>query len=254
MKKKFIFIMFLCLTLLCGCSMGVELDAQQNNLVAEYVAGVLINHSYNHSNRYEFSESENESEEATTDEPEKPTVESETTEPEQPTGEDESKPGETTPSEDETTGKEETTTAPKEFEFEEILGLENISVKCDGYEITESMDADPEGFFVLDAETGYEFVIVNFILTNTSEQVATINTADKNIVLKARFNKEYKYNNYDASILKNDLTGLKDVEIESGAEYKAVTVFMIPTDVADSIDNFILTVASDDVEGVFTIK
>lgn len=234
--------------------MGVELDAQQNNLIAEYAAGVLIKHSYNHSNRYEFSASENESQEAPTDESEQPTDESETTEPEQPTVEDESKPDETTPSEDETTGKEETTTAPKEFEFEEILGLENITVKCDGYEITESMDADLEGLFVLDAETGYKFVVVNFTLTNISEEVTTINTADKNIILKASFNKDYKYNNYDASILGSDLTGLKEVLIEAGAEYKAVTVFMVPADIADSIDTFILTVASDDVEGVFIIK
>lgn len=252
--------MILCLTLLCGCSMGVELDSQQNNLVAEYAAGVLIKHSYNHSNRYEFSASEDETEEEPTVEPEKPTDESETkepetTEPEKPTDEDESKPEESTPSEEETTGgSEETTTAPKEFEFEEVLGLENVSVKCDGYEVTESLDADPEGFFVLNAETGYKFVVVNFTLTNTSEETVTVNTADDNIILKSSFNKDYKYNNYDASILKNDLTGLKDVSIEAGAEYKAVTIFMVPADVADSIDTFILTVASDDVEGVFTLK
>ena len=218
--------------------MGVDLDSEQNNLIAEYAAGVLIKHSYNHSNRYEFSASEDETEEEPTVEPEKPTDEGETVEPEKPTS-----------------SEEETTTAPEEIKFEEVLGFENISVECDGYEVTESLDADPNGLFELVAETGYKFVVVNYMLTNTSEEEITVNTADKNIILKACFNNDYKYNNYDASILGNDLTVSKDVLIEAGAEYKAVTIFMVPEDVVDSIDSFIITVASDNnIEGVYTIE
>lgn len=241
--------------------MGVDLDSEQNNLIAEYAAGVLIKHSYNHSNRYEFSASEDETEEEPTVEPEKPTDEGETVEPEKPSGEDETKKPDKPTEEDEskpekpTSSEEETTTAPEEFKFEEVLGFENISVECDGYEVTESLDADPNGLFELVAETGYKFVVVNYMLTNTSEEEITVNTADKNIILKACFNNDYKYNNYDASILGNDLTVLKDVLIKAGAEYKAVTIFMVPEDVVDSIDSFIITVASDNnIEGVYTIE
>ncbi len=224
--------------------MGVELNLQQNNMVAEYAAGVLVKYSYNHSNRYGLSLSDED----------EPGSEQETTEPEQPTSEDETT--EPSVSQDETTEQpttsddnKETTEAVEEFKLEQVLGLENITVKCDGYEVMESIDADPEGYFVLDAESGYEFVVVNFTLTNTSDETVMVSTADSNIILKGTFNEKYRYNNYDASILRNDLTVLKDTEIEGGAEYKAVAIFMVPADVSESIESFVIKIASDSSDG-----
>lgn len=230
--------------------MGVELDSKQNNLVAEYAAGVLIKYSYNHSNRYKFSDEELDEEDAT--EPDEPTSEDETTEP--PTTSE----NETSTSENETTDADDNnkeTEQPEELQLEQVLGLENVSVKCDGYEVIEEMDADPEGYFVLTAESGYKFVVLNFILTNMSDEAVTVNTVDRNIILKAAFNEKYKYNNYDASILRNDLTMLKNVTIDAGSDYKAVAIFMIPEDVADSIESFVVMIASDDHDsGVYIIE
>lgn len=124
--------------------------------------------------------------------------------------------------------------------------MSQATLKYDSYTVVDRYNADPEGYFELVAEPGCEFVVVKYILSNSTGSDVVVDNSSKNIIVKAGINKEYMYNNYDASILLNDLTNLKKVKIAAGDKFEAVIIFMVPSDVASSIEKFSFTVLSGD--------
>lgn len=257
--------------------MGVELDSKENDLIAEYAAGVVLLHSHYYNDRYDkpwMYESENEEptteiptmEDPTTEEPttEAPTIEEPTTD-EGGTKEDDTKPNDSTnestdkePSSGGQSGENVTTEPPteeEELDLTEVFGTHPVRVSYVDYTVCTSYDVDPDGFFEILPDKGCSFLVLNFTLNNRSFVSQTVSTLDKELIIKLTINDEEKFNNYDASMLMNDLTVLKDTTLESGEEYKAVIIYMIPTEVAENIDSMFIEVASDmDVKGKLELQ
>ncbi len=251
--------------------MGVELDSKENDLIAEYAAGVVLLHSHYYNDRYDkpwMYESENEEptteiptmEDPTTEEPttEAPTIEAPTIE--EPTT-DEGGTNESTEKEPSSGGQsgENVTTEPpteeEELDLTEVFGTHPVRVSYVDYTVCTSYDVDPDGFFEIIPDKGCSFLVLNFTLNNRSFVSQTVSTLDKELIIKLTINDEEKFNNYDASMLMNDLTVLKDTTLESGEEYKAVIIYMIPTEVAENIDSMFIEVASDmDVKGKLELQ
>lgn len=251
--------------------MGVELDSKENDLIAEYAAGVVLLHSHYYNDRYDkpwMYESENEEptteiptmEDPTTEEPttEEPTTEAPTIE--EPTT-DEGGTKESTDKEPSSGGQsgENVTTEPpteeEELDLTEVFGTHPVRVSYVDYTVCTSYDVDPDGFFEILPDKGCSFLVLNFTLNNRSFVSQTVSTLDKELIIKLTINDEEKFNNYDASMLMNDLTVLKDTTLESGEEYKAVIIYMIPTEVAENIDSMFIEVASDmDVKGKLELQ
>ena len=223
MRKNFIVIMIICAMLFGGCVKSVDISSKENSLIAEYAAGLLIKNSNYYKDRYYFWDEEDVSQEV--------------------------------PSEDESS-QEETDESPStinpddkpdnevEKELAKVFNLSQATLKYDGYVVVDRYNADPEGYFELVAEPGYDFVVVKYIVNNNGSEDIVVDNSSKNIIVKAGINKEYYYNNYDASILLNDLTNLKNVKIAAGDKFEAVIMFMIPSDISSSIEKFSFTVMS----------
>lgn len=278
--------------MLTGCKMGVELDSKENDLIAEYAAGVVLLHSHYYDDRYDKpwmkeSEAEASTEDSTTEEPtvEEPTTEEPTTEtptqtnPEQgtengekpsadgekpsgegssggekPSGEGNEGSGEKPTGDGGSTG-EKPTEEPEILDLTEAFGTHPVEVKYVDYTVCDSMDVDPEGFFEIVPDRGCSFLVLNFTLSNRSFVNQTVNTEDKGVIIRLTINGEDKYNNYDASMLMNDLTMLSDVTLESKEEYPVVIVYMIPTEAAENIENMYIEVASDmEMKGQYVLK
>ena len=287
MKRRFLCISILCILLLSGCKIGVDLDSKENALIAEYAAGVMIMHSHYYDDRYdkpwmynteteEPSEEESSEEEPTTEEPttEEPTTKEPTTEEpttsegekpsqdadnpsggsegEKPSGDSDDKPSQG--GNEKPTGEPETE-APEELNLTEVFGTHPVEVSYVDYLVCDSYDVDPDGFFEIVPEKGNAFLVLNFTLNNRSFVKQTVSTGSEEIIVRLTVNDEEKYNNYDASMLMNDLTSLKEVTLESKEVYNAVIIYMIPTEIADNIDSMYIEVATDmDNKGILELK
>ena len=227
MRKRFIAITILCIMLFSGCVKGVDISPKENTLIAEYAAGLLIKNSNYYKDRYYFWDEEDVSQEI---------------------------PSENESSQDETDeapstiNPDDKPTDVVEKELAKVFGLSQVALKYDSYVVVDRYNADPEGYFELVAETGYDFVVVKYILSNNTGNDIVVDNSSKNIIVKAGINNTYMYNNYDASIMLNDLTNLKNVNVSAGGNFEAVIIFMVPSYVATSIEKFSFTVLSGDTK------
>ena len=246
--------------------MGIDLNAKENDLVAEFAAGMLIPYSYLYEDRYDTWKT---TEAETTAPSEEPTIPDE-----EPTIPDED------PTEDATedvtgeagtgeagTGDGEPVIKPSDenpsqgndpdktkLELCQVFGTHPVEIIFNGYDVCEGYDI-AGGLFEITPEHGCKFVVVKFIVHNKSFEDKVISTVDKDVIIRGIFNDKLISNNYDAAVVANDLTVLKDVKIKSAEKYEAVLFFMIPSDVADNIDSFVLEVANDmDEKGQLIIK
>lgn len=247
--------------------MGFDLDAKENDLVAEFAAGMLIPYSYLYENRYDTWKTQEEEPTLPSEEPtipdEEPTIPDEEEPTDEPTedvsgeaGTGEDGTGEGGPvikptDEDPTEGNNPDKT---KLEFCEVFGTHPVEINYSGYEVCEGYDV-AGGLFEISPEHGCKFVVVKFSLHNKSFEDKVISTYDKEIIIRGIFNGKTRSNNYDASEIENDLTVLKDVKLKSKEKYEAVLLFMIPSAEADNIESFVLEVANNmDEKGQFIIK
>lgn len=228
--KKNMFIAFLASAFfLSGCAKAVDLTEEENNLVAEYAAGVLIDRSYYVENKYI----------------EETTVET--------TSIEESTSGDTPiidPSE--TSVVEETTTETNNFDIAKELGVEGLKITYIGYSVVNEYPDDPDAMFTFQSEPGFQFLVIDFEMTNNSDADITVNTAADLPVFQADFNGDYQYNNY-GSLLTNDLSNLKDVSIKSGESFQSVLIFMVRESVLTNLDDSKITIKLSGSNDMITI-
>lgn len=198
MRRKITAVGMILLTAACmaGCTKAKNLTEEENNMVAQYAANIIIENSYKYKNRY--PESQNTSEEETN------VAETET---------------ETTPQETETTPESENNM------FTAAINTAGITAKYNGYKVVKEYPDHDEALFTFEAQSGYSFVVFNIELSNTGNESMSLNTVKDNPLYKIKLNNR-NYNNY-ANLLLNDISGLKDVVIEAHGTYDAVLVFMV---------------------------
>lgn len=250
MKKRISVLLIICMLVMSGCSVGIDLDANESDLVAEFAAGMLIPYSYLYENRYDtWKTKEEETTIPDVEEPtQEPTIEEPTTEPSTDSeGDPVIKPSDENPTQGDESGKD-------KLELCQVFGTHPVEINYNGYTVVDGYDI-AGGLFEITPEHGCKFVVVNFLVHNKSFEDKTIATVDKEVILRAVINETTRCNNYDATVLTNDLTMLKDVTIKSGEKYETVLLFMIPSEVADNIESFVIEVASDmEEEGQLIIK
>ena len=230
MKKRIALfsILILCAGFFTGCgNTPAILDSEDGvNMVAQYAAGILIERTDSYALKYPDKDKKvtPETEEETTAPPE--TESTETT------------PTDETIPEGETVPEEETETQSEEevFNLASILGLgENVSISYTGYDVCAEYDVND--FFSFEAEEGCKFLVLKFNLANNSGETVTVNTEEKNIIFKIQIDygepEERQVNNY-SNLALNDITGLKNVEIEAGGTMEGVVVFMLEDKIIDN--------------------
>lgn len=180
-------ISILAVSTLCGCSaFKLDLTASEHDKIAEYAAYALLGDAEEYKNKLLPQEevdrilAEREVESQIKQEMEnlnnRPT-----TKPQEPTKPQETiKPGETT--------SNKPTTKPDEPDvvknLDDIMNIENVSVQYSGYELCNIYPNDPSEFVVLKAKDGKQFVVLSFVLQNTSNQQVDCNILGRDIVYR----------------------------------------------------------------------
>lgn len=223
MKRRIVLIVCICIMfILSGCTKAIDLTEEQNDIVAQYVADIMLNKDYyiNYSNLDII-------EEETTKEEETPPVE-------EPTSEDDTNP-ETPSTSDVTEPTQEETTAPEKtvFNLDKLYGLKDVEITYKSYKVVTEYPDEPDALFTLDLEEGHKFLVVEFDIKNKANVDIELSSADSRKVVKAYIN-EKDVNNY-ANILINNIPTLKKFPIDAGKTTTGVLIFSVEEKEADSI-------------------
>lgn len=219
MKKRITFITFFIVMamILTGCTKEIDITTEQNDIVAEYIAGILVKNSYFYMDKYEDlketyayedeSEPETETETITPEtEPETPVI-NPSDDPDMPTSETE-------------------TSSDGKWHVAEAIGLSPLEIEYVSYDITNEYPKDEESLFSFTAEYGYTFIVLNFKLYNNTEEAVTVNNSRLKPAIKLYINDFAPTYNY-GNLMFNDITNLKEVTVNSESSYDGIIVFMV---------------------------
>lgn len=248
MKKFSLIIIAAMMSLsLVGCGDEVTLTEEQNDLIAEYVAGVMLKYSYD--NEWEYTKVRtalNKYESKGTSYAQSALITASTAANTKSTTSAATKASTTTGTTTATTaangtttsnGTTTATTAASDKDaltsVAEALGITNATISVKGASANERYPMD-EYAVCLSAKDGYKIVAVEFDIKNTSGQEITLNTASSGVSM--RLNIGGKTVVQSASLLTNDIIALNNVKVAAGDTYTAVACFQVSDGVADSSD------------------
>lgn len=230
--KKFLtgLLVLLCMAALTGCGKNdISLTNEENDLVAEYIAGTLLKYSYDNEWKYQKLNTAQKTGVTTT-----AGTNSSTQTPTQSQAGNSQKPTASSSSAASTTasasGKAGTTSTDLMGSLPSALGLSGVTVKYKDYVTGSSYPSD--AYVSVPAQSGCEVVAVELTLTNTSGQAVTLNSSG-NVTFKLEVGGTV-VSNY-ASILKNDITTLKNVSLAAGASKDVVILFQVKESDASSV-------------------
>ncbi len=232
-------LVLLCMAALTGCGKNdISLTNEENDLVAEYIAGTLLKYSYDNEWKYQKLNTAQKTGVTTT-----AGTNSSTRTPTQSQAGNSQKPTASSSSAASTTasasGKAGTTSTDLMGSLPSALGLSGVTVKYKDYVTGSSYPSD--AYVSVPAQSGCEVFAVELTLTNTSGQAVTLNSSG-NVTFKLEVGGTV-VSNY-ASILKNDITTLKNVSLAAGASKDVVILFQVKESDASSVAGASMTATS----------
>lgn len=239
--KKFLtgLLVLLCMAALTGCGKNdISLTNEENDLVAEYIAGTLLKYSYDNEWKYQKLNTAQKTGVTTT-----AGTNSSTQTPTQSQAGNSQKPTASSSSAASTTafasGTAGKTSTDLMGSLSSALGLSGVTVKYKDYVTGSSYPSD--AYVSVPAQSGCEVVAVELTLTNTSGQAVTLNSSG-NVTFKLEVGGT-GVGNY-ASILKNDITALKNVSLAAGASKDVVVLFQVKESDASLVAGSSMTATS----------
>lgn len=252
MKKKFILAtVFVMLCMLCGCLEATPLTDSEMDAVAEYASSLLLKYDKNYRTPLYYAE-ERETKLTPTPTP-LPVPENPTATP-TPTPSQSTTP-ENTPSVNPTAGATATPTptptpVPNRYDDEEtgrqlteIMGAENITVSCTGFEIMKSVQSTE--YFSLVAKEGRQYVVVSFRLSNSTEKDLVFDASGSGLEYSLDINTG-KVSRVSLSMLENDLQYM-EIPVPAKGTADAVLVFEIADEEINTIHLIIKNESEDSV-------
>lgn len=220
---------------LSGCGDKVSLTNEQNDMIAEYVAGSLLKHSYDN----EWNYTKLNSAQAATKSSTKATAS---------TG---SGMGQTTATTaagttgsaaSAATGATKTTAATKAASsISEALGLSGVDISYKDISIGDRYPTDAYAVCV-PAQSGHKIVAVELTIKNTSGTTVKAVTKNSAVTMKLSLGSS-TYSQYK-SMLKNDICALDGVSIKPEESYTAAAIFQVPSESAVKTSDMKLEVLS----------
>ena len=245
MKKVISYLMICrCCFMLCGCTEYPNMKQEDYDLVAEYTAGLLLKYSKTADNRLmnieeAYLELETEEEKIVEEEVPEEVVEEEV--PEEPTEPE-------TPVIDNTEQNEEVSMVP----IQEAMGLGDLSIAINGYEIKDSYPDSGEMFFALDAGEGNKLLVVKIALMNNTDSNIDINMIEQNITYKVSLNGSgYKF--ALSTMLLDDLSTYVGT-IDSGSSAELVLISEWSEELLNSMSNPMLSIKNGELSGQYSIQ
>ncbi len=247
MKKrmiKFLLIMMIGCFGLCGCGSFPNLTANEQQLIAEYAAGILLQNSEASSNRLTDIEGVIlEKEELI---PEEPDVEPEHKE--EPVVDEDNNQDEV-PVIDNTVDNE--TEMLPSMPMNELLGLETLRIQSNGYYATKSYSEDG-GFFALDASRGCQLVVINYSITNIGQETVEVDMMNTATSYKITLNGE-TYKSALSTMLLNDMTTYVG-SIPAGETINVVLLSEWNEEEANNISNLGVRIYNNEQQGTYPVS
>ena len=247
MKKLWCLLAILVLSVtLTGC--GVELSDEENRVIAEYAADLLLKYDRDYTSSLveeEVSATEQTTQAPSTDSTTEVTTEEPSTQPPQESSSTES------PASEDTTGSSD---AAGEIDIGKIVGLEGISItynQCMFLDRYPSVDQDG-AFIYLEADPGYQLVVIKFDIANITAQDIAVDLLNTDINYKLVYN-QTKAASPMLTILMDDL-GTYESVVPAGNEQSAVLVFQISKDLISQIQSLDIRVTYKNEESVIHIQ
>jgi len=254
--KKIVALSIIVVLLCTGCGSSVTVTTEQNDLIAEYVAGVLLKYSFEDEWQYsKIKKVQNGTSTSTTS-----TVKSSTntTASKANATNVATTSGNSTisttasgnsvstatsgikPTNSTTSSVSDSTSDPMAMIIEG-LGLNGASISYMNYVIGATY---PQENLVLcvPASNGQKVVAIEFEISNPTATAIVCNTVTNKLAMKLLINNEAGIPE-TYTILKNDLINLKNLTIKPGETYKAVAIFMVSDSKASSISSLSISVA-----------
>lgn len=233
-------LVLLCMAALTGCGKNdISLTNEENDLVAEYIAGTLLKYSYDNEWKYQKLNTAQKTGVTTTAGTNSSTQtpsQSQAGNSQKPTASSSSAASTATVSASGTAG---TTSTDLMGSLPSALGLSGVTGKYKDYVTGSSYPSD--AYISVPAQQGYKVVAVELTLTNTSGQAVTLNSSG-NVTFKLEAGGTGVVNY--ASILKNDITALKNVSLAAGASKDVVVLFQVKESDASSVAGSSMTATS----------
>ncbi len=249
-----IVILFFCIFGLTGCTKVIDLTDEETQLIAEYAAELLLKYDINYVDRIDEAQ---EKEKEMLSEQLQSTQETTqmTTESTQASSEI-SKENREPASEQETTESDVAMKEPVvqvESDVAKILGLDDVTIKFRDYVIVDKYPAtDEQGEFIyLEASQGYQLLVLQFDVKNTSSDIVNLSLIDEEVDYKIVCN-DSKAAKPMLTILMNDL-GTYEANVEPDTLEEAVLIFQVSDGMKDTLESIDLYVTYNDSESMIQI-
>ncbi len=133
----------------------------------------------------------------------------------------------------------------------DAIGLEGFDIQYSGYEISKSYGDGSDGalFFSMDAPDGYQYLIMHFTVTNTSAEDKLCDPINHDVKYRALINDTKRVNEQMTALL-NDLLSYSEV-IPAGESVDTILLFSLDDETVKSLETFKLIVAN--TEGEITV-
>lgn len=221
-----------------GCGDSVTLTEQQNDKIAEYVAGVMLKYSYKDKWNYQKAKAalkENNVNNVSSSVVPEPVTQASTT----PTTEN--------PGASQTTGQStdqptEVNSNPMQEISSNMLGTSGAVMTYNRY-VLDTRYPTEEYTVCVPADPGSKVLAVEFTITNSTSNDVVLNSVNSNLTSKLEFNS--KSVNQSTSMLKNDIANLKDITVKAGESYVVAAIYQISDSDAADISNMKVTFYSN---------
>lgn len=222
-KRLYIVVVSLLLCFLCGCLPTTPLTDEEMDVVAEYAASLLLKYDKKYNTPLYYAE---EMEERLT-----PTPTPEPT-PRFPTATPVPVPeqGNTSSGSSNTVVKATPTPQPVMYDeaetsrqITEIMAVEDVTVTCAGYELKKSVQSTE--YFSLVAKEGRQYVVVKFLLHNTTNKNVQFDASENGLEYSLDINTG-KVFRVSLSMLENDLQYMA-IPVPANGTAEAVLVFEV---------------------------
>lgn len=196
MKKLYKFASILLIVLsLTGCSQGVNLTTEQNDMIANYAARVVIRMT---EKNYIYVPN------IVVPEPEEPTTPVDTRTPEEIAADN----------------------AAKYEELAQTIDMGELVISYKDSVIADEYPLDDDALFVLPAESGYKLVVVEYNLYNPGTEPVSYTTGEEIPLFRLVIDDKTSVRSFK-NILTNDFANLKNFTIGPGETTTAIVVFQI---------------------------
>ncbi len=259
-KKRLLLLMLCCSTFcLTGCGEVIDLTEEETQLIAEYSAELLLKYDIHYVDR--IDEGSKKEDAFSTEEEENAIGNELPMDTSENVGEDTTQILDESTSEEVTDGKatkEDNTTESEvtigtEGNIAAIADVEGVEITYRTYSVVEQYPAtDEEGEFIyLEASEGYQLLVVQFDVTNMTEEVVPVSLLDKMIDYRMECNGEISATPM-LTILMDDL-GTLETNVEPGTPQEAVLVFQVADGMQEQLETMELYITYNDEVNKITI-